>query len=133
MLSKVGLDRWNAPEVILRTLYNEKVDLWGVGSIFYFIMTGEIPFLDNNIVKLHQKILNGWVNFDHPLLLAASVECRDLIKKLLEPNPGIRYSAEEALNHNYFKVRTVVVEESTTPTKRLNPLSNKNAINKDTD
>ena len=53
MLSKVGLDRWNTPEVILRTAYNEKVDLWGVGSIFYFIMTGEVPFLDNNIGKLH--------------------------------------------------------------------------------
>lgn len=125
MLSKVGLDRWNAPEVIQRRAYNEKVDIWGVGSIFYFIMTGEVPFLDNNIVKLHQKIYNGWVDFDHALLKQASAECRDLLKKMLEPNPGIRYSAEEALAHNFFKVRTIVVQESDSPIQRPN-LSNKN-------
>ncbi len=46
MMSKVGLDAWNSPEMLDKTTYNEKVDLWGMGTILYFIITGEAPFCE---------------------------------------------------------------------------------------
>lgn len=58
MFTKVGLDQWNAPEVLKGESYTEKVDLWGVGLTLYYILSGENPFLDNNIARLHQKIVN---------------------------------------------------------------------------
>jgi serine/threonine protein kinase len=45
MHSKVGLDQWNAPEVLQGNTYDEKIDLWGVGCILYFALTGDFPFL----------------------------------------------------------------------------------------
>ncbi len=44
MMSKVGLDQWNAPEVLEGAQYNEKIDLWGVGCVLYFMLSGEYPF-----------------------------------------------------------------------------------------
>jgi calcium-dependent protein kinase len=40
IMSKVGQNEWIAPEVFKGGFYNEKIDLWGVGCILYFIITG---------------------------------------------------------------------------------------------
>lgn len=39
-MTKVGLDEWNAPEMLRRELYTNKVDTWGLGCIAYFMLTG---------------------------------------------------------------------------------------------
>ena len=33
-----------APEILLTEEYNEKVDLFSLGVIMYFALTGELPF-----------------------------------------------------------------------------------------
>lgn len=53
MLTKVGLDEWNAPEMIQKEQYNEKVDMWGVGTVLYFMLAGEQPFLEQSQPKLY--------------------------------------------------------------------------------
>mmetsp|Transcript_16384 Transcript_16384/g.15713 ORF Transcript_16384/g.15713 Transcript_16384/m.15713 type:complete len:106 (-) Transcript_16384:581-898(-) len=105
MLSKVGLDAWNAPEMLNLGYYNEKVDLWGVGTILYYMLTGEQPFLQEMVAKLHQDILTGKVNYEHPNIKACSSDCKDLLRRLFDTNPETRISASEALDHNFFKAK----------------------------
>lgn len=44
MLTKTGLDEWNAPEMLEGSYYDEKIDIWGVGCILYYITVGQQPF-----------------------------------------------------------------------------------------
>lgn len=53
MFTKVGLDQWNSPEMLKGEHYTEKIDMWGIGMTLYFIISGENPFFDNNIARLH--------------------------------------------------------------------------------
>lgn len=123
--------RWyRAPECLLTDgYYNYKMDIWGVGCVFFEIMSLYPLFPGNNeldqIHKIHNimgtppmELLNRLkrhgthMDFDFPvkqgtgitkLLPHASPEALDLMMKLLTYNPDDRPSAKQALRHPYFK------------------------------
>jgi renal tumor antigen len=123
--------RWyRAPECLLTDgYYNYKMDIWGVGCVFFEIMSLYPLFPGNNeldqIHKIHNimgtpptELLNRLkkhgthMDFDFPvkqgtgitkLLPHASPEALDLMMKLLTYNPDERPSAKQALRHPYFK------------------------------
>jgi serine/threonine-protein kinase SRPK3 len=39
---------YRSPEVILGTKYDERIDIWSIGCVFYELLTGEILFYSNN-------------------------------------------------------------------------------------
>ena len=82
------------------------MDLWGVGCVFFEILS-LFPLFpgDNELDQIH-KIHNilGTPSMEISKFLShVSAECQDLILKLLCYNPEERYSAKQALNHAYFK------------------------------
>lgn len=123
--------RWyRAPECLLTDgYYSFKMDIWGVGCVFFEIMSLYPLFPGNNeldqIHKIHNimgtppaELLNRLkkhgthMDFDFPvkqgtgitkLLPHASPDALDLMIKLLTYNPDDRPSARQALRHPYFK------------------------------
>ena len=59
MMTKTGVEEWLAPEIVRGEPYTEKVDMWAAGCVMYFLLTGEQPFSEKNIAKLHSKIENA--------------------------------------------------------------------------
>jgi serine/threonine protein kinase len=55
-MTKTGMDAWNAPEMLDRQQYTEKIDMWGAGCIMYFLLMGVQPFCHNRVAKLYKKI-----------------------------------------------------------------------------
>ena len=98
----VGSSYYMAPEIIKRK-YDEKCDLWSIGVILYILLTGRPPFDGNDDEEILENVKKGvydkW-SYPFPLL---SAQAKDLIVKLLQYEPKKRLSAEQALEHQWFK------------------------------
>ena len=93
---------YSSPETIQNN-YTQKSDLWSVGVILHIALTGKVPFDGKTDEEIYYKILNTSYNNLDPRLLAHSSEVKDLLDKLLIKDESKRISAEEALNHEWFK------------------------------
>lgn len=49
MQTKTGTLAFSAPEMFEKQDYDEKVDLWAAGIVFYMMLSGEHPFDSGNI------------------------------------------------------------------------------------
>ena len=98
----VGSSYYMAPEILKRK-YDEKCDLWSIGVILYILLTGRPPFDgndDDEILKNVEKGVYDKASYPYPSLSSYS---KDLINKLLQYDATKRISAEEALEHQWFK------------------------------
>ena len=98
----VGSAYYIAPEV-LKQNYNEKCDTWSVGVILYMFLTGRAPFDGKTQDEIINSIRKKNYDENNPKLLQRSPEVRDLISNLLNKKLESRFSAKEALNHEWFK------------------------------
>ena len=98
----VGSSYYMAPEIIKRK-YDEKCDLWSIGVILYILLTGRPPFDGNDDDEIIENVKKGvydkWA-YPFPLL---SPHAKDLIFNLLQYDPKKRLTAEQAIEHPWFK------------------------------
>ncbi|KAI3438615.1 hypothetical protein D9Q98_001038 [Chlorella vulgaris] len=109
--SRVGTPAYLAPEVIMTTkgkTYDGKVaDIWSCGVMLYVMVVGAYPFErpedkhDNQkLQKMIQRILR--VEYDWPAHIKLSPECRDLMARILVPDPTKRISIHEIQDHPWY-------------------------------
>ena len=98
--SLVGTVLYTAPEV-LNKKYNEKCDIWSLGVILFFLVSGKPPFFGQNDAEIKMKILSMKYKFDEKWK-NCSEELKDLISHILVKEDE-RYSAQEVLNHPWIK------------------------------
>eukprot|EP01031_Cornospumella_fuschlensis_P036540 gene36540-44328_t len=56
-----GSPQYMAPEVFQSVgfhVYGIPADVWSLGALFYFMLTGKVPFTGNNLIELYCAILN---------------------------------------------------------------------------
>lgn len=102
MHSMVGTPSYVAPEVI-RGSYGTKCDVWSCGVIMYAMLSGSLPFSGTMTNELLQKILSGKYTMSGEIWNKVSSEAKSLLKHLLVLDPDHRYSAEQALDHPWFR------------------------------
>jgi 5'-AMP-activated protein kinase catalytic alpha subunit len=96
-----GSPNYAAPEVVSGELYaGQEVDIWSCGVILYALLTGTLPFDDDNVQVLFKKIRSGI--FPIPDYLNPSVV--DLLQKMLTVDPVRRATIKEIREHEWFKV-----------------------------
>lgn len=94
-----GSPNYAAPEVISGQAYGgEEVDIWSCGVILYAMVCGSLPFDDDMLPILFQKIKEG----RYFLPNFVSREVRDLINKMLQPNPVKRIKLKEIKEHRWY-------------------------------
>ncbi|OMJ95960.1 hypothetical protein SteCoe_514 [Stentor coeruleus] len=102
MNSIVGTPYYVAPEVI-KGNYGEKCDLWSCGVIMYMLLSGKMPFYGWDNHDLINQICNTQISFRDKTWIGVTDEAKDLITKLMNKIPECRLTAEEALQHKWFK------------------------------
>jgi len=112
---QVGTSRYMAPEVVGRftdwpptVAYGPKADVWGVGVLFYQLMTGNLPFkMESPSKELESKdvfmtVALGPLDFECEAWTNLSPKCRDMIQQLLTRDPEQRPHAKDALKHEWL-------------------------------
>jgi len=100
---KCGTPSYIAPEVLAKTGYSFKSDLFSLGSIMFNLVTGRFLFYADSLTEMLR--LNK--ECDLQCLQDPSIKLSplglDLMKRLLEKDPTRRPSAKDALKHPWFK------------------------------
>ena len=97
----IGTSSYCSPEVI-DNLYDERCDEWSCGVLMYLLLCGEFPFEGETEEEVFKKVKKCEFDFSPPHFRRISNNCKDLIKKLLEPKIGKRIKAIDALKHPFF-------------------------------
>eukprot|EP00826_Nyctotherus_ovalis_P059841 TRINITY_DN8359_c0_g2_i4.p1 TRINITY_DN8359_c0_g2~~TRINITY_DN8359_c0_g2_i4.p1 ORF type:complete len:351 (+),score=122.86 TRINITY_DN8359_c0_g2_i4:106-1158(+) len=92
-----------APEVLQGRKYNEKADVWSMGTIIFQLITGTVPFKGENPYQVLQSIMRGIICF--PANIVISDTCKSLIHSLLLADPEKRYFWKEYLEHPFVKTK----------------------------
>ena len=97
----IGTSSYCSPEVI-DNLYDERCDEWSCGVLMYLLLCGEFPFEGETEEEVFKKVKKCEFDFSPPHFRRISKNCKDLIKKLLEPKIQKRIKAIDALKHPFF-------------------------------
>ena len=87
-----------APEVLNNLEYNNKVDIWSIGTVYYELLYGKPPFVAKNMVDLVKLIYSTPVSFDRKVNNISAI-AEDAIRKMLVVDPKKRIDWEELFNH----------------------------------
>uniref|UniRef100_A0A674EXM8 non-specific serine/threonine protein kinase n=1 Tax=Salmo trutta TaxID=8032 RepID=A0A674EXM8_SALTR len=102
MSTACGTPGYVAPEVLAQKPYSKAVDCWSIGVIAYILLCGYPPFYDENDAKLFEQILKADYEFDSPYWDDISDSAKDFIVHLMEKDPRIRYTCDQALQHPWI-------------------------------
>ena len=79
--------------------YDEKVDIWSLGTIFYELLVGHSAFDSDNMEELLNKVNKG----EYFIPLTLSKEAISFLNYMLQHNPKKRLSVEKLINHKFLK------------------------------
>lgn len=122
MHTTCGTLNYIAPEIVKNTGYDGQLaDIWACGVILYFMLTGRRPFDDDSVHKLLDKIIVGDFKFPQVNTVLGiskqnstgggdneaprnniSEDAKDLVKRILNPNPRKRFTIEQIMMHPWM-------------------------------
>ncbi|XP_071697809.1 calcium-dependent protein kinase 8-like [Rutidosis leptorrhynchoides] len=97
----VGSPYYMAPEVLKRN-YGPEVDVWSAGVILYILLCGVPPFWAETEQGVARAIIRSVINFKRDPWPKISDNAKDLVKKMLDPDPKRRLTAQQVLDHPWL-------------------------------
>lgn len=94
-----GSPLYAAPEIVQGVRYvGPEVDVWSLGVVLFAMLTGKLPFEDEHLKGLYEKICAG--SYVIPEYLSAGAQ--DLIRGALTVNPRHRITIGQAARHPWM-------------------------------
>ena len=101
----VGTLGYMAPEVLMGREYNFSSDVWSIGVITYLLLTGYLPFDDEESDKeVIRKTLFESIPFDNDSWKNISVQAKEFIKKILIKDKEQRITIDNILKDQWLEI-----------------------------
>ncbi|ORZ38739.1 CAMK/CAMK1 protein kinase [Catenaria anguillulae PL171] len=98
-----GTPGFMSPELLERRGYSKPVDMWAIGVITYFLLSGYTPFDRNTTVEEIQAIINADYAFEPAEYWThVSETAKNFVRGCLKLRPEERLTAREALAHPWL-------------------------------
>ncbi|KAL4067073.1 kinase-like domain-containing protein [Scleroderma yunnanense] len=108
-----GSPHYASPEIINGLKYQGcATDVWSCGVILYALLTGRLPFQDQEIPKLLAKVRTG--KYEVPKFV--DPQAKDLLKRMLVVDPTARITLPEIIAHPWFNQFTPTIPYVPPPT-----------------
>ena len=102
-----GSPPYAAPELFANTCYQgELVDIWAMGVMLYYMLSGTMPFRGATIPLLKKKILED--NYDVQEFLTPA--CQELIAGLLTKEPESRFVMKDIYTSVWIRTSSIAME-----------------------
>jgi len=88
----IGSGSWDSPQE-----YGVEVDCWSLGATLYVMLLSRFPEFNREIPGRPQVKLSG------PIWDGVSEAAKDMIRALMHPDPAIRMTTEQALQHPWIR------------------------------
>ena len=107
---KNGCPPYEVLESYLNSKFDQKVDVWSMGVVFYEAAFGIVPFTGNDKEKLLENLENLIKNrksflgdLPNPKGVNVKADLKDLLEKMLQFEPKDRIDFVQILSHPYFQ------------------------------
>ncbi|GJP29313.1 hypothetical protein CLOM_g13864 [Closterium sp. NIES-68] len=97
----VGSAFYVAPEV-LKGRYDKACDVWSCGVILYILLSGTPPFWGDTEKQIFNQVLRANADFTADPWPNVSDTAKDLVKRMLHPDPSKRITSAEVLRHPWL-------------------------------
>ncbi|CAD8146185.1 unnamed protein product [Paramecium octaurelia] len=108
MFTRCGTPGFVAPELLQDKIYDYKVDIYSCGILLYYLLVGKGPFDSNNYDQTVMANFNGWVDLTK---FQFSIECLELLRGMLDPNPLRRYSIDQIQQSQFFRKHSTIFQQ----------------------
>nr|CDS28185.2 serine:threonine protein kinase 17A [Hymenolepis microstoma] len=97
-----GTPDYTAPEVISYDPVSFATDMWSVGVLAYFLLTGKSPFLAESKALTLSNITQMKIDYPPDLFNSVSPSALAFIRALIQRNPRARLTASQCRQHEWL-------------------------------